>query len=287
MARKRKTSPLEDMLDLVSLLPWWAGVAIAAIGYVVLHRMAAPVQVTAVQPGQVSHFMAQTVIAGFATVGQYIVPLVGLVGAAMSFFRRKQRTALVTDVAQAQSSNALDGMSWREFELLVGEAFRLQGYRVTESGGGGPDGGIDLAMTKGNEKFLVQCKQWKAFKVGVGVVRELYGVMAAKGATGGFVVTSGRFTDDAKAFADGRNVQLVDGPKLFAMIKQARQSLTATHQKPSNRPQMAQQTAAIEPVCPQCGAEMVRRTARKGKNAGGEFWGCSKFPTCRGVRQLA
>lgn len=286
MARKRKTSPLEDMLDLVSLLPWWAGVAIAAIGYVVLHRMAAPVQVTAVQPGQVSHLMTQTVIAGLATAGQYIVPLVGLVGAAMSFFRRKQRAALVTDVAQAQSANALDGMSWREFEMLVGEAYRLQGYRVTETGGGGADGGIDLALTKGSEKFLVQCKQWKAYKVGVDVVRELYGVMAAKGATGGFVVTSGRFTDDAKAFADGRNVQLVDGPKLFTMIKQAKQSLTATAQQQSPKPQMAQQAAAIDPACPQCGAGMVKRTARKGGNAGGEFWGCSKYPTCKGVRQL-
>jgi len=53
MARKRKTSLLEVTLDLVSLLPWWAGVAIAAIGYGILHRMAAPVQVTAIQPGQV------------------------------------------------------------------------------------------------------------------------------------------------------------------------------------------------------------------------------------------
>jgi restriction system protein len=143
-----------------------------------------------------------------------------------------------------------------------------------------------LALTKGSEKFLVQCKQWKAFKVGVDVVRELYGVMAAKGATGGFVVTSGRFTDDAKAFADGRNVQLVDGPKLFAMIKQAKQSLTPNLQQPIGKPQMAQHKTAIEPICPQCGSSMVKRTARKGGNAGGEFWGCSKFPTCRGVQQL-
>ena len=65
-------------------------------------------------------------------------------------------------MAQAQSTNALDGMSWREFEMLVGEAFRLQGYRVIETGGGGADGGIDLVLFKGSEKFLVQCKQWKA-----------------------------------------------------------------------------------------------------------------------------
>ena len=286
MARKRKTSPLEDMLDLVSLLPWWVGVAIAVVGYLVLHRMATPVPVSAVQQGQVSHLMTQTVTVGIATAGQYIVPIVGLIGAGLSFVRRRQRTALVTDVAQSKSAEALDGMSWREFELLVGEAFRLQGYRVTENGGAGPDGGIDLAMTKGNEKFLVQCKQWKAFKVGVDVVRELYGVMAAKGATGGLVVTSGRFTDDAKAFAAGRNVQLVDGPKLFAMIKQAKQSLTVTAQQSPSKPQVAQQAAAMETACPQCGAGMVKRTARKGGNVGAEFWGCSKFPTCRGVRQL-
>jgi restriction system protein len=288
MTRKRKSSPLEDMLDLVSLLPWWAGVAIAVFGYVVLHRMATPVQIAAVQPGQIGNVITQSIVAGLATAGQYIVPLVGLVGAVMSFFRRRQRTALVTDVAQAKTANVLDGMSWREFEILVGEAYRLQGYQVTETGGGGADGGIDLALTKGNEKFLVQCKQWKAFKVGVDVVRELYGVMAAKGATGGFVVTSGRFTEDAKAFADGRNVQLVDGTKLFAMIQQAKQSRATKSPQPA-APSMTANLSKSEtaPACPQCSSSMVKRTARKGNNAGANFWGCSKFPTCRGVLQVS
>lgn len=34
-------------------------------------------------------------------------------------------------------------------------------------------------------------------------------------------------------------------------------------------------------VCPKCGAGMVRRQARRGRNAGNEFWGCSQFPACR------
>jgi restriction system protein len=249
--------------------------------------MATPVSATIVQPGQVGNIITQSVVAGLATAGQYIVPLVGLLGAAMSYLRRRQRTALVTDVAQAKSADALDGMSWREFEVLVGESYRLQGYQVTETGGGGADGGIDLALTKGNEKFLVQCKQWKAFKVGVDVVRELYGVMAAKGAAGGFVVTSGRFTEDAKAFAEGRNVQLVDGSKLFSMVKQAKQSIAAQSSQAEVQSTAAAQRAEIAPACPQCSANMVKRTARKGSNAGAEFWGCSNFPTCRGVRQLS
>lgn len=287
MSRKRKTSPIEDVIDVIAMLPWWAGIAIAVFGYLVLHRLATPAAISAVQPGQVGSLVAQSMVAALAYAGQYLVPLVGLVGAAISFFRRKQRIALVTDVAQARSADALDGMSWREFELLVGEAFRLQGYRVTETGGGGPDGGIDLALTKGSEKFLVQCKQWKAYKVSVDVVRELYGVMAAKGASGGFVVTSGRFTDEARKFAEGRNVQLVDGPKLFAMIKQAKQFLAAAAQPTTIKPQLSTPRAVAATSCPLCSSAMVKRIARNGSNAGNEFWGCSTFPKCRGVRPLA
>ena len=287
MARKRKTSPLEDMLDLVSLLPWWAGVAIAAVGYVVFHRLATPVQIAAVQPGQMSGLGVQSVITGVATAGQYVVPLIGLVGAAISFFRRQQRTSLIADDAQSQSADALDGMSWREFELLVGEAYRLQGYRVLETGGGGADGGIDLVLTKAGEKFLVQCKQWKAYKVGVDVVRELYGVMAARRAAGGFVVTSGRFTAEALAFAEGRNVMLVDGQKLFAMIKQAKQSLGSNVTQFDSKPQVSPPNAATVHRCPNCQSSMVKRTARTGANAVGEFWGCATFPKCRGVRPLS
>jgi restriction system protein len=207
---------------------------------------------------------------------------------------------LLTDVAQARNADALNGMSWREFELLVGEAYRLQGYRVTEIGGDGPDGGVDLMLAKGGEKFFVQCKQWKAYKVGVTTVRELYGVMAAKGATGGFVVTSGRFTEDAKEFAQGRNVQLVDGARLSVMIQRARQTQgrSTNQQRESTNvadvPQAPAKASATEPTvaaqaasrpnCPRCGAAMELRTARKGANAGNAFWGCSTYPKCRGTR---
>lgn len=35
--------------------------------------------------------------------------------------------------------------------------------------------------------------------------------------------------------------------------------------------------------CPKCQSEMKIRTARKGKNAGGQFYGCSRYPKCRGT----
>lgn len=39
------------------------------------------------------------------------------------------------------------------------------------------------------------------------------------------------------------------------------------------------------PRCPICGLEMVLRTAKKGSNQGGQFWGCPDYPSCRGVLQ--
>ncbi len=40
------------------------------------------------------------------------------------------------------------------------------------------------------------------------------------------------------------------------------------------------------PVCPDCGKPMARRTARNGRKAGREFWGCTDYPECRGLREI-
>ncbi len=42
----------------------------------------------------------------------------------------------------------------------------------------------------------------------------------------------------------------------------------------------------MPPSCPECDSPMVLRTARRGRRAGSRFWGCSKFPGCRGTRDV-
>lgn len=42
-------------------------------------------------------------------------------------------------------------------------------------------------------------------------------------------------------------------------------------------------TLKAAPSCPKCGSEMVLRTAKSGANQGNQFWGCPKYPNCRGV----
>lgn len=300
VARKRKTSTAEDLMDLVAMLPWWAGIALALTSYMVLHSIAIRPLPAAQSPQQIGQLATTAIWQGLAIGGQYILPLICLAGAAISAVRKRRRSQLFETTSASSSADALNNMSWREFETLVGEGFRRRGYSVRETGGGGPDGGVDLVLSKNGEKTLVQCKQWKAFKVGVSTVRELYGVMAADGAAAGFVVTSGRFTQEAAAFAAGRNIQLLDGPALMNLLKQAK---VQTGAAPANKARTAvpvterfnkepafdtvQPAASPIPGCPQCGKAMVRRIAKRGPAAGKVFWGCSAFGAgCRGTREF-
>lgn len=112
----------------------------AVISYLLLHRLALPPTAVARQPGQVGDLMVRSMGAALAGFGQYVAPLICLSGAAVSAWRRHKRRTLISNTAQAMGADALDGMSWREFEMLVDEAFRLQGFEVSETGGGGADG---------------------------------------------------------------------------------------------------------------------------------------------------
>ncbi|WP_443691666.1 restriction endonuclease [Pseudomonas sp.] len=300
----KKTSPFEDLFYIASKLPWWVSAMIAIASGVYLHSIA--IAQTPIYSGMqhLDSMIFNTAFKTFATFGQYLVPLIFLGGAAASVFGRRKRRRLLAAVAMP-GGKTLEGITWQQFELLVGEALRHQGFSVQETGGNGPDGGVDLVARKDGEKYLVQCKQWRSLQVGVPTVRELYGAMAAEGATGGFVITSGRFTGPAKQFASGRNLRLVDGELLNQWI--------AATKRPGPRPTSAVVEEQVEPVivpevakappvaeppakpspakpvapaCPHCRKPMVIRVARSGANAGGDFWGCSSYPGCKGIRPI-
>jgi len=48
----------------------------------------------------------------------------------------------------------------------------------------------------------------------------------------------------------------------------------------------AKKRSDLVPNCPLCGKATVLRTAKSGKNAGSQFWGCSDYPSCKGVIKL-
>ncbi|MDF3885011.1 restriction endonuclease [Cupriavidus basilensis] len=219
MARKNKNG-LRIVFDLAAALPWWLGVALAVASYVILHHVAGgPFPAYTIRsPDQFASTLVQSIVHAAASIFQYLIPGALLAGAIASAFARRKRRTLLAFVAGGHTASRLRQLSWLEFEMLVGEHFRRRGFSVVETGGNGADGGVDLQLRKGGELFVVQCKHWKATKVPVHVVRDLYGVMAACGAAGGFVVATGRFTSDAERWARGKGIELVDGRALSARI---------------------------------------------------------------------
>lgn len=280
MARNKKQSVAEDLIEITAIMPWWVGVALALIGYLVLHAVAQKPLAALTQPGQVGSLAVSALWKNLAEIGQYVLPFIFLLGAGMSAYKR-HRAAQLHDAA-ANRADGVASMTWREFEALIGEYFRRQGFAVLEQGGAGPDGGVDVLLKKGSDSYLVQCKHWRALRVGVQPVRELYGVMAAKRVAGGFMVTSGDFTDEARSFAQGRELQLIDGKTLQSSI---RAQVASVPRAVASAPAPSASSALD---CPICTAPMVLRQARGGATPGKKFWGCSKFAEtkCRGTREV-
>lgn len=263
MARRKKDA-LNDLVEVAASLPWWAGVLMAAVAFAVLHHYAAvPSSAPPPEPANIG----RTLLGVFCLYLQYIVPAALLIGAAISGWRRRRAKTLWHAALQLPEGAGLASFHWEEFERLVGQAFREQGYSVVDRGGHGPDGGVDLVLRRDGKTYLVQCKHWKSQAVGVTPVRELMGLVAAHRAAGGILVASGDYTPDARSFAAGLPIQLLRAEALLGRAM----------------PESAQST---EPVCPKCGAAMTLRIARRGAAAGNRFWGCTAYPKCRGIRAI-
>ena len=112
--------------------------------------------------------------------------------------------------------------------------------------------------------------------MGVKPLRELWGVLSDEKAGGAIFITSGSFSTAALAFAQGKRLELIDGPKLRAMITAVKGTQPAASVAEA-------QPAATFPRCPRCGSSMVLRTAKRGAHSGEQFWGCSTYPTCGGT----
>lgn len=284
----RRKSSAEDLVEIAAYLPWWVSLVIAVAVWFILGAYAGS-EVPAVA-GDPLASVSRSVPRAFARVGQFLIPTVFLIGAVISLGRAWRNGRLLRGVARhsfeasgrshGDDIDPLMTMSWQEFEYLVGEIYRRRGYTVMETPKGA-DGGIDLVAQRDGEVLLVQCKQWRTRDVGVSVVRELLGVVAAKRASRGAVVTVGRFTEEARRFAKQTNIELIDGDVLR---RQARQ-VGGGAPKPAAL--ASARTTDAEPACPVCHAPMVQRVAKRGVNKGKAFLGCPRYPACRGTREIA
>jgi len=255
----------EGLLDLLVEVPWWVSIVVGIISYVAM-RFVIPAMFAGNPLGDV----LGRGIAQFSWVA-----LIFLLPAGLSAFRSARKSQRLDRQTSIESIRVLP---WKQFEDLLGEAYRRQGYSVVENSSLGADGGVDLTIRREGATYLVQCKQWRTYKVGVKVIREMFGLMTAHNAAGAIIVTSGTFTQEARAFAAGKPIELVDGDRLVQIISAVQARPMATVPRPATT---APQPPATTRSCPRCGGELVLRQAKRGANAGGRFWGCSSYPRCR------
>jgi restriction system protein len=258
----------ESVLGDLATLPWWVSVVLAAIVYFGLRFFLPAISA--------DDRVTQSIVKAAAKVAPFFA-LLFLFPVPLSLLNAAKRRRLLNSQIGLSTIRALH---WSEFELMVGEAFRRQGYAVEERGGSAPDGGIDLLLHKDGEKTIVQCKHWKKQQIGVSVVRELLGVMVESHADRGILVSSSRFTFEAQEFSRGKQIDVMDGEALYRL-------LPFSSDTDKVEPAMHKAESSIRgDLCSLCGSEMVKRVAMKGRDVGKAFWGCSKYPKCTETRSI-
>jgi restriction system protein len=197
--RNREKSLPDELFRLLKLTPVWVGPALAGIAYTSLRWLAR--LLLAPKSGK------PDVTAGFRIMLPtlaWVFTVVVLMAWAIAELSKRQNHQLLDSQDGAE---CISKLSWQEFERLVCEAYRRRGYVAEVVGSTTGDGGVDIELSGNGELLLVQCKHWKAYKVGVAPTRELLGVVVSRRVRKGILVTSGVFTQEAKEFAR-LNVQL-------------------------------------------------------------------------------
>jgi len=165
----------------------------------------------------------------------------------------------------------LRSIDWFQFEKVIGHMYLKLGYNVTKRGGANPDGGIDLIIQKDGQCTAIQCKQWKAWNVGVKPVREFLGALTDAGIRKGKLITLRGYTSEARQLAEKHDIEIVNGVGLAQMIESTDAQFD---------PEVLELLHDTRKFCPKCEREMVIRVASKGPKPGGKFWGCSRYPKC-------
>lgn len=204
--------------------------------------------------------------------------------------RRKQEAGFVPDymAVMPESDSEKYTMKHRvhkitaeEFELLVAVVYQRQGYRISLPAALSSGKSSRFKLARKSERLLVQCHNFTNFhRVDAHLVRELHEAMADANVTGGLFVASCGYTWDARHFAKTKNIKLISGKTLDAVLTQAR--ATPDEKLLEITPWIPKFMTKVEmtmPHCAECGAEMDEV-----KEGDGSVWLCNQRPECGGRR---
>jgi len=171
-------------------------------------------------------------------------------------------------------SEQLRKIDWFQFEKLIELIYLHRGFTVRRLGGANPDGGVDLIIESPTEKFVVQCKHWRKWSVGVRQIREFLGTLTDTKIPNGIFITLTGYSGDAKQLADKHGIQILNESDVIKMLEESGLAYSK---------EISELFSDLRKFCPKCESEMVLRTARL---TGNQFWGCSNYPRCRFILNL-
>lgn len=251
--------------------------------------------------------------------GAVALVVIALVG----WLLRSARRAPPSDsILSELSPEALRRLRSADVVRGVGRAFEARGYQVVEPGEAAARsaGALDIEMRKERQTWLVRCKHWKSARIDVEPVRAFCGVLKERRAEGGFMVSTGRFSQAAQREARAVNLTLIDGPLLKTLLAAEWSGSEPTAPPPApgmvampadwepvsvlaaSPEELADERAAAlpsseatapaaeappAPACPVCASPMVLKVAQQGRHAGRGFWACGRGRSCKGIRPLA
>ena len=194
-----------------------------------------------------------------------------------------------------------------QFEDLVAILFKELGYEVHQTPYSN-DGGKDIILKKGNEKFLVECKRYSSSNtVDIKTMREFFGVVISEKASGGIFVTTSDFNKSAIEFSLKNKIELINHAKLISMLKEIypekydskivrvmclecedivefdlassiiKKECRKFHEviNTIKKEEVSDEFFSKSKICLRCGKQMKLRNHGYKK-----FWGCSDYPRC-------
>ena len=170
--------------------PWWISFAIA-LGLALIARFILP---------EKYQFIGWSFTIPFVVIGS-------IVAWKQSRLPRTKKVAATVE--------AVTAMSWKEFSLLMEQAFRREGYTVTRM-----DGPADFKLYKAGRTTLVSCKRWKAASHGVESLRDLENQRDAEDGQEALYVALTDVTENAAHFLNThKRVRLLQNVELTTLLR--------------------------------------------------------------------
>jgi len=202
-----------SFFDFLAQIPLWVSVSLSASFYL-FFQYGIPFfenQGTLVNDAHVS----------LGPVFAPVVALAFLAPATFSFFKsnkQKKLRELREDIKKIQE------LSWPELKDMVAKAYAKAGYMIMNNDPHTSDPYIDLVMRKSANLYLLQSRYWRNRKVSLREVKKLFALMHEKQASGIFLLTTGIFTTNARRYAIGRPINLIDGIQLVELLDSIKQN---------------------------------------------------------------